>query len=144
MSDINNNGVNMNKKTLAQLSFSAVKELNDEVAATCSGGVFYKNGPDPDVIFYDGRETRDGTFAHFTGARLGLNASIGDGDPNIGIQNGRVNGFNDRASGIEIRRGRWNFFGDSNFQGQSTGILGPGRYVLGANNNRITSAFRLG
>jgi hypothetical protein len=136
MSNINNQ---------AQLyAFDAVQDLNSESAASVSGGVFYKNGPDPDVIFYDGFETPFGTSQHFTGARLRLNASIGDGDPNIGIQNGGENGFNDRASGIVIRRGRWNFYGDSNFRGQSTGVMGPGRYVLGANNNKITSAYRVG
>ncbi|MEH2242816.1 MAG: beta/gamma crystallin-related protein [Nostoc sp.] len=136
MSNINNRG-DMNKKTLAQLSFSAVKELNDEVAATCSGGVHYKGSNDPDVIFYDN--------LNFTGKSLRLNASISDGDPNIGLNNkGKVNGFNDQASSIKIIRGRWNFFDDSNFKGQSTGILGPGSYYLGANNNVITSAFRVG
>ncbi|MEH2165229.1 MAG: beta/gamma crystallin-related protein [Nostoc sp.] len=136
MSNINKHGVDMNKKTLAQLNLSAVKELNDEVAATCSGGVFYKNSPDPDVVFY-----RD---INFGGDRLGLNASTGDGDPNIGIDNGSDNGFNDQASSIQIIRGSWNFFTDSNFQGQSTGVLGPGNYNLGANNDAITSAFRVG
>nr|ADO19179.1 hypothetical protein Nfla_6402 [Nostoc flagelliforme str. Sunitezuoqi] len=38
MSNIKNHGVDMNKKTLAELSFSGVKELSDEVAATSSGG----------------------------------------------------------------------------------------------------------
>lgn len=137
MSNINNDGVDMNKITLAELSFTAVKELNDEVAASCSGGVYYKLGPNPDVIFYRGLNA--------TGGGLRLNASPGDGDPNIGIlKNGRSTNFNDQASSIVIRRGRWNFFRDSNFKGQSTGILGPGRYNLGANNNSITSALRIG
>mgnify|MGYP003434594727 CR=1 FL=1 len=126
-------------------ALDTVQDLDNETAATCSGGVFYKNGRDPDVIFFDGTELpKVGTVSHFTGTRLSLNASIGDGDPNIGIHRGRVNGFNDKASGIEIKRGRWNFFGDSNFRGQSTGVLGPGRYELGANNNSITSAQRVG
>lgn len=136
MPNINNHGVDMNNNTLAQLNLSAVKELNDEVAATCSGGVFYKNSGDPDVIFY-----RD---INFGGGELRLNASTGDGDPNIGIDNGRVNGFNDQTSSIRILRGSWNFFDDAGFKGQSTGILGPGNYNLGANNDRITSAFRVG
>ena len=132
-------------QTQDMFALDTVQDLDNETAATCSGGVFYKNGRNPDVIFFDGRETSGGeTINHFTGDQLSLNASIGDGDPNIGIQNGRANGFNDRASGIEIRRGRWNFFGDSNFRGQSTGVLGPGRHVLGANNNSITSAYRVG
>ncbi len=136
MSNINNHGVGMNNNTLAQLNLSTMKELNDEVAATCSGGVFYKNSGDPDVIFY-----RD---INFGGGELRLNASTGDGDPNIGIDNGRVNGFNDRTSSIRILRGSWNFFDDAGFKGQSTGILRPGNYNLGANNDRITSAFRVG
>ncbi|MHC5939452.1 beta/gamma crystallin-related protein [Nostoc sp.] len=137
MSKINNKGVDMNNQTLAQLSFSAVKELNDEVAATCSGGVSYLGSNDPDVIFY-----RD---INFGGDSLNLNASTGDGDRNIGLDNeGHDNGFNDQASSIRILRGTWNFFDDSNFQGQSTGNLGPGNYNLGANNDAITSAFRVG
>lgn len=115
---------------------TAVKELNDEVAATCSGGVFYKGSGNPDVIFY-----RD---INFNGGELRLNASTGDGDPNIGLDKGRSTGFNDQTSSIRILRGRWNFFADAGFKGQSTGILGPGNYYLGANNDKITSAFRVG
>ncbi|MEH1908026.1 MAG: beta/gamma crystallin-related protein [Nostoc sp.] len=137
MSNINNHGADMNNQTLAQLSLSAVKELNDEVAATCSGGVHYKGSNDPDVIFYIDSNAR--------GRSLNLNASTGDGDPNIGLDNeGNNNGFNDQVSSIRIIHGSWNFFDDSNFKGQSTGVLRPGfLYNLGANNDAITSAFRV-
>ncbi|MEH2325239.1 MAG: beta/gamma crystallin-related protein [Nostoc sp.] len=135
MSNINNNGVDMNKKTLAELSLSAVKELNDEVAATCSGGGFV-GGPDPDVILFKDPGERGGS--------LGLNSVTGDGLGNIGLDNeGNNNGFNDQTSSIKIIRGSWNFFSDSNFKGQSTGVLRPGDYFLGANNDNITSAFRV-
>ena len=38
MSNINNHGLNIHNKTLAQLSLSVMKEVNDEEAAACSGG----------------------------------------------------------------------------------------------------------
>ncbi|WP_334736535.1 hypothetical protein [Nostoc sp.] len=91
------------------MNLITVKELNDEVAVTCSGGVFYKNGPDPDVIFY-----RD---PNLQGGELRLNASIGDGNPNIGIENGRENGFKDKTSSIRVLRGIWNFFKGAGFKG---------------------------
>ncbi|MEH2086014.1 beta/gamma crystallin-related protein [Nostoc sp.] len=135
MSNINNNGVDMNNQTLAQLSFSAVKELNDEVAASCSGGGGV-GGSDPDVLLFKDPGEQGGA--------LGLNSVTGDGIGNIGLDNeGNVNGFNDQTSSIKILRGSWNFFSDSNFKGQSTGVLGPGDYSLGANNDNITSAFRV-
>ncbi|MEH2001997.1 MAG: beta/gamma crystallin-related protein [Nostoc sp.] len=138
MSNINNNGVDMNNQTLAQLNLSAVKELNDEVAASCSGGGGV-GGPDPDVILFQD--------ADLQGANLGLNAKTGEG-VDVGLDNqGHDSGFNDRTSSIKILRGRWNFFNDANFQGgSSTGILGPGSYsTIGArSNDSITSAFRVG
>ncbi|MEH1834179.1 MAG: beta/gamma crystallin-related protein [Nostoc sp.] len=134
MSNINNNGVDMNKKTLAELSFTAVKELNDEMAATCSGGDV--GGPDPDVLLFKDPNQ--------TGQSLGLNSKTGEGIANIGLDNeGNDNGFNDQTSSIRILRGSWNFFSDSDFKGQSTGVLGPGNYALGANNDNITSALRV-
>ncbi|MEH2325730.1 MAG: beta/gamma crystallin-related protein [Nostoc sp.] len=115
-----------------------MKELNDEVATTCSGGITYQGSNDPDIILYNDPNGQ--------GRSLNINASIGDGDPNIGIDNeGSINNFNDQASSILIIRGSWNFFQDSGFRGQATGILGPGvLYNLGANNDAITSAFRVG
>ncbi|MEH1834181.1 MAG: beta/gamma crystallin-related protein [Nostoc sp.] len=135
MSNINKHRVDMNNNILAQLNLSAVNQLNDEVAATCSGGGV--GGRNPDVIlFKDPGEKGD---------RLGLKSKKGKGIANIGLDNeGNPNGFNDQTSSIKIIRGRWNFFSDSNFKGQSTGVLGPGNYALGANNDDITSALRVG
>ena len=102
MSNINNYGVDMNKKTLTELSFSAVKELNDEVAATCSGG---------NVSLY-----RDGNFQ-------GGGITFSNSDANLANNN-----FNDATSSIIIRGNqRWRFYKNVNFRGPSV-TLGPGRY----------------
>ncbi|MEH2046060.1 beta/gamma crystallin-related protein [Nostoc sp.] len=132
MSNINNYGVDMNKKTLAQLNLSAVKELNDEVAATCSGGVAYTGSNDPDVILY-----RDGGFGGSD--PLSVNASIGDGLGYVGDD------FNDLTSSIVITRGTWEFYKDSGFRlYQAT--LGPGQYSIlpgGIENDSLSSLFRI-
>ncbi|WP_414518221.1 beta/gamma crystallin-related protein [Nostoc sp. PCC 9305] len=131
MSNINNNGVDMNNQTLTELSFSAVKEINDEVAATCSGGDGYINGPDPDVILV--------TNPGYNGGSLAVNAVINDGVRYVG------DNFNDQISSVNIVRGTWNFFSDPNYQG-FLGQLGPGSYPLltGSNNDNIASLFRVG
>lgn len=123
----------MNNQTLAQLSFSAVKELNDRVAATCSGGVAYTGGSDPDIILF-----RDGEF---NGDRpLAINASIGDGISNVGDD------FNDVTSSFVILRGTWNFYQDDQYRGYE-GNYGPGAYGVlpeGIVNDSITSLQRVG
>ncbi|MDF5732473.1 MAG: beta/gamma crystallin-related protein [Rhizonema sp. PD38] len=139
MSNINNHGVDMNSNTLAQLNLSVVKELNDEVAATCSGGVGFLYGSNPDVILY-----KD---SNLQGQSIGVNAATNDGIPNIGFSDGNGGGFsttfNDQTSSIKIIRGSWQFFDDSNYRGDTTGRLGPGTYNLGVNNDKITSLIRL-
>lgn len=139
MSNINNHGVDMNNNTLAQLNLSAVKEINDEVAATCSGGVGYLYGSDPDVILHKDPNLR--------GQAMGVNAATGDGIPNIGFSNGNGGGlsttFNDTVSSITIRRGSWQFFDNAGYRGDTTGRLGPGTYWLGHMNDKITSALRV-
>ncbi|MEH2381144.1 MAG: beta/gamma crystallin-related protein [Nostoc sp.] len=136
MSKINNNGVDMNNNTLAQLNLSAVKELNDEVAASCSGGEGFLSGPgsDADVILY---KDPDGQ-----GQSLGVNAVTGDGVSNIGLLGGQDTTFNDQTSSIRVVRGTWSFFQDQGYGGDNTGLLAPGLYNLGHNNDAITSAFR--
>ncbi|MBN4006228.1 beta/gamma crystallin-related protein [Nostoc sp. LPT] len=139
MSNINNHGVDMNNNTLAQLNLSAVKEINDEVAANCSGGVGYLYSSDPDVILY---KDPDGQ-----GLSLNVNAATGDGVPNIGFADGQGGGFettfNDTVSSIRILRGSWQFFDNAGYSGDTTGRLEPGvLYNLGFNDDKITSAFR--
>ncbi|MDZ8235969.1 MAG: beta/gamma crystallin-related protein [Nostoc sp. ChiQUE01a] len=119
MSNINNYGVDMNKKTLTELSFSAVKELNDEVAATCSGG---------NVSIFRG--------ANFQGGGITFSRS----DANLANNN-----FNNATSSIIITGNqRWRFYKNANFSGPSI-TLGPGRYrrVASSVNDSISSLKRI-
>ncbi|MBN3874044.1 beta/gamma crystallin-related protein [Nostoc sp. JL33] len=119
MSNINNYGVDINNKTLAELSFSAVKELSDEVAATCSGG---------SVSLF-----RDGNFK-------GGGIRFSNSDANLSNNN-----FNDATSSIVITGNqKWRFYKNANFKGPSV-TLGRGRYprVSGGLNDSITSLKRI-
>jgi hypothetical protein len=52
-------------------------------------------------------------------------------------------GFNDRATSLIIRYGRWHFCDHADFRGECV-VLGPGRYdVLDRMNNRISSMRRM-
>jgi hypothetical protein len=52
-------------------------------------------------------------------------------------------GFNDRATSLIIREGRWEFCEHADFRGECV-VLGPGRYdVLDRMNNRISSMRRM-
>jgi hypothetical protein len=110
-------------------------ELDDEVAATCSGGVAYTGGPDPDVILY----THGGT----NGVPLKVNASINDGLIDLG-----ENSFNDRVSSFIILRGRWNFYADAGFRGRyNSRPLRAGTYSSlprGFSNDQLSSLKRVG
>ncbi|WP_100897054.1 beta/gamma crystallin-related protein [Nostoc flagelliforme] len=122
MSNIKNQGVDMNKKTLAELSFSAVKELSDEVAATSSGGVA--------TIYRD---------INFQGGGIAYSFS----DPNLVDNN-----FNDTTSSIIISPGEtWRFYRDVEFRGPFV-TLGEGSYSfvpnVGIPNDSISSLVRIG
>ena len=67
-------------------AFGAMQDLDNESAATRSGGVGYLNSGDPDVILYNDQR--------FQGASLGLNAATGDGLPNFGTRDGNGGGGN--------------------------------------------------
>ena len=110
-------------------NIEGVRDLNPETAANYSGGRGFRFGPNPDVILY--------TNPNAKGASLNINAATGDGIPNVGDD------FNDRVSSIVVKKGSWRFFEDSNYGGQNTRTLGPGYYNLGANDDLITSAFRV-
>ncbi len=52
-------------------------------------------------------------------------------------------GFNDRATSLVIREGRWEFCEHADFRGECV-VLGPGRYdMLDRMNNRISSMRRV-
>ncbi|MFK3739268.1 beta/gamma crystallin-related protein [Massilia sp. TN1-12] len=51
-------------------------------------------------------------------------------------------GFNDRASSIVIREGRWEFCEDVDFRGRCE-VFGPGRYPMVDMNDRISSVRRV-
>ncbi|MCC5616264.1 beta/gamma crystallin family protein [Nostoc sp. CHAB 5836] len=111
----------------------AIKELDDEDAATYSGGVAFTGSNDPDVILY-----RDGGFAG--GNPLAVNASLNDGIRYVG------DNFNDITSSIVIIRGVWRFYTDANF-GAFQNTLGPGLYSNlpgGISNDSISSLRRVG
>ncbi|MEH2256163.1 beta/gamma crystallin-related protein [Nostoc sp.] len=121
MSNINNYGVDMSNKSLAELSFSAVKELSDEVAATCGGG---------SASIYRDINYKGGGIKYY------------NGDSNLVDNN-----FNDETSSIIITGNeRWKFYRDINFTGPSV-TLGPGRYSfvpnVGIPNDWISSLTRL-
>lgn len=128
---------NINNKNL--FAIDAVQDLDNETAATCSGGVAYLYSGDPDVILHKDPNGQ--------GQSLNANASTGDGISNIGFTSGNGSGgqettFNDSVSSITILRGTWSFFQNDNYGGDTTGLLGPGTYNLGHNDDRITSFFR--
>ncbi len=115
----------------------AIKELDDEVAATCSGGVHYPGSNDPDVILFSDSNAR--------GRTLRLNASGGDGFSNLRDTN--LN-FNDVTSSISIIRGTWTFYKDAGYNNPED-TLGPGQYTVGGNfgklqNDSISSLLRIG
>lgn len=115
-------------------AISTIIELNDEDAATCSGGVAYTGSNDPDIILY-----RDAGFGG--GNPLAVNASINDGINYVG------DNFNDVTSSFVIVRGTWQFYRDANY-GVYQNTLGPGLYSYVANsgipNDSISSLYRVG
>jgi hypothetical protein len=130
---------NINNQTQDLFAIDAVQDLDNETAATCSGGVGYLYSSDPDVILHKDPNGQ--------GLSIGVNAATGDGVPNIGFADGQGGGFettfNDSVSSITIKRGAWQFFDNDNYGGDTTGRLNPGTYNLGANDDKITSAFRV-
>ena len=108
-------------------ALDTVQDLDDETAATCTGGA--------DVILYKDLNGK-GDSLHITG-------KIGQGISNVGPN------FNDQTSSITIKQGVWEFYQDSyynNLEDQYGADIkrGPGNYNLGANNDKITSLKRVG
>ena len=119
---------------------TAFTELNDEVAATCCGGVAYSGSDDPDVILYV-----DGGLE---GDRLNVNASVKDG-LNLKDQKRRVFGnFDNNVSSFVIRKGKWDFYADADSKGKyNSKPLGPGTYYSlpgNISNDSLSSLKRVG
>jgi len=119
----------------AEFETSIFKELDDEVAATCSGGVAYTGSHNPDVILY--------VHGGIAGNSLKVNASINDGLNNLEKFN-----FNDKVSSFIILKGKWNFYADAGFKGiYNSKPLGPGTYSslpTGFSNDQLSSLKRVG
>lgn len=116
----------------------AVKELDDEVAATCSGGKIYFDGPNPDVLLFEDN--------NYGGGVLRINATNGAGDENL--DNSLVgSGWNNKTSSIKIVRGEWQIFQDDGYKGKSK-TLKPGSYskasAFGLANDSLTGIRRIG
>ncbi|KYC41099.1 hypothetical protein WA1_23580 [Scytonema hofmannii PCC 7110] len=116
------------------------QELDDEVAATCSGGRVEYNGPNPDVILYEN---------NFRGGRrLGINATNSDGPTDLGNNGlGVFGNWNDKTSSIEVVRGTWQVYMHTGFRHPSR-VLTPGYYpdagAIGLPNDSISSIRRVG
>jgi len=110
----------------AEFEAPAFQELDDEVAATCSGGqvlVLYEHG-------------------NFNNSQAGRVLPLNGSTSNIGS-------FNDLTSSIKISRGRWEFYADENHNNLLF-TLGPGSYRVlpraedgRSANDRITSIKRI-
>jgi len=84
------------------------QELDNEVAATCSGGVAYLYDNDNVITFPESRVL-----------------VVSNSQPDL-----RRAGFNDKTSLVKITGNeRWAFYKDINFKGEAL-ILGPGSYEL--------------
>jgi Beta/Gamma crystallin len=129
---------NIDNQTQNLFAIDAVQDLDNETAATCSGGVGSLNSPNPDVVLFQHKS--------FQGKSLGLSAASGDGLPNFGTRDGNGgggdNGFNDITTAIKVNRGTWEFYTNSNYGGERL-ILGPGSAIERVQlNDRFTSAKR--
>jgi len=110
----------------AEFEAPAFQELDDEVAATCSGGqvlALYEHG-------------------NFNNPQDGRNRLLNGSISNLGS-------FNDITSSIKISRGRWAFYADENYQNLLF-TRGPGNYSVlpragdgRSSNDRITSIRRI-
>ncbi|MEH1840730.1 MAG: beta/gamma crystallin-related protein [Nostoc sp.] len=119
-----------------------VIELDDKVAANCSGGEGYTGSNNPDVVlFVDGG---------FKGDSLKVNAKNNDGLRNLSKyrRNLGFNNFNDEISSFIIYKGKWNFYADPGYNGlYNSKPLGPGEYSSlpkGFYNDSLTSLKRVG
>jgi len=111
----------------AEFEAPAFQELDDEVAATCSGGqvlTLYEHG-------------------NYNNPQDGMVKQLNGSTNNIGRS------FNDKTSSIKISRGVWKFYADENYNNLLF-TLGPGDYRVlplagdgRSANDRITSIKRI-
>ncbi len=118
----------------------AFQELDDEVAATCSGGQIYFGGSNPDVILFEDTQYR--------GKALRINATSGAGDDNLDNEFAGIGtDFNDKTSSIKVIRGTWQIYTGDNYTG-TTKTLRPGDYytpqAFGLPNDSMTGIRRVG
>lgn len=118
MSNINNNGVSMNKIELSP----HLQEISCENAAIIQGGAV--------VTLYND--------INFGGDSFGSDTEITDLS---------FTAYNDQASSIKIDSGSWAFYTDANYQGSSV-VLNAGTYSsvenVGLPNDAISSFRRVG
>jgi hypothetical protein len=115
----------------------AVNNLDDEFSATCNGGRVVVGGINPNITLFDQVPPR-------RGASLKISATIGAGISDLTRFN-----FDNITSFVDIRRGSWALFKDSNYKGAKL-VLNPGRYSLSGFrhfffgfNNQISSLKRV-
>ena len=125
---------NNQSNPLSEITF--VQDITPESAAAISGGA---------GLSFDSQATGEIILhkdSNLQGQKLGLSDSEIGTVYNIGLfGNGGETGFNDATSSITVNEGTWRFF--SNVGNGDTGVLAPGTYNLGANNDRITSIERI-
>lgn len=118
----------------------AFHELDDEVAATCSGGTIYFGGSNPDVILFED--------TNYRGDALRINATNGDGDENLDNEFAGIGtDFNNKTSSIKVVRGTWQIYTGDDYKG-TTKTLKPGDYYtptkFGLPNDSLTGIRRVG
>ncbi len=141
---------NINNQSNPLDNIEFVQDISSETAATYCGGAvsigaagptFDSNAIGADIIFHKDPNGQ--------GQALGLSSFVltangaGGEFVNIGVNpDGTETTFNDTVSSITVNSGTWQFFTDDG--GGDTGILAPGTYNLGANDDAITSVRFLG
>lgn len=125
---------NNQSNPLSEITF--VQDITPESAAAISGGARLSFGSQArgEIILH-----KD---SNLQGQKLGLSDSEIGKVYNIGLfASGSETSFNDTTSSITVNEGTWQFF--TNVGNGDTGVLAPGTYNLGANNDRITSIKRI-
>ncbi|WP_019507678.1 beta/gamma crystallin-related protein [Pleurocapsa sp. PCC 7319] len=126
--------INNQSNRLYNINF--VQDITPETAANYSGGANFSfdSLAEGEILLYKDPDA--------TGQRLGVSgADIGE-VINIGLDsNGNETTFNDTVSSIVVNEGTWRFY--TNVGEGDTGVLAPGGYNLGANDDAITSIERI-
>jgi len=122
----------------AEFEAPAFTELDDKVAATCSGGKITFGGSNPDVLLFEDK--------NFGGDVLKINANVGSGDGNLD-NSPFGSGWNNKTSSIKILRGKWQIYQKDDYEGPSK-TLKVGEYLnasaFGLADNSLTGIRRIG